>query len=180
LVEHPVNRGLGAARNTAIDFARGEYCIILDADNAIYPSCLDALVVELDDDPDLAFAYPILELFGHDEHFLRRSRGYLTNFIPWIPERLPIYNIIDALALIRTSVLRELDGYAVDRRLYGFEDWDLWSRMAEQGLAGGHVARVLARYRSSPGSMVSLSELSVTRAREALTERSPNLFASAH
>ena len=62
LVAHGVNRGLGAA--TAIDFARAPYCFVLDADNEVYPRCLAALAWVLDAIPDVAFAYPMLEVFG--------------------------------------------------------------------------------------------------------------------
>jgi Glycosyl transferase family 2 len=37
LVSHPVNRGLAHARNTALDYARGELAFVLDSDNAVYP-----------------------------------------------------------------------------------------------------------------------------------------------
>ena len=37
LIGHGVNRGLGAARNTAVDVARAPYCFVLDAENEVYP-----------------------------------------------------------------------------------------------------------------------------------------------
>ena len=40
LLSHGINRGLGAARNTAVAHARAPYCFILDADNEVYPRCL--------------------------------------------------------------------------------------------------------------------------------------------
>jgi hypothetical protein len=177
LVEHPVNRGLGAARNTAVDFARGELCFVLDADNTIYPRCLDALVERLDGDPELAFAYPILQAFGHVEAYVAAEGDHLISRYGWDPQWLRAGNYIDALAMLRTSVLRELGGYALDRRLHGVEDFDLWCRIADRGLRGGHVPEILARYRASPSSMLSLTGISMTSAYAALIERSPQLMA---
>lgn len=177
LLEHPVNRGLGPARNTAIDFVRGEYCFVLDADNTIYPRCLEALVQRLDGDPGVAFAYPILESFGHVEAFVAASGDYLVSKYAWNPSWLRVGNYIDALALIRTTVLRELGGYAVDRRLYGLEDYDLWCRIADRGFEGSHIPEILARYRCSPSSMLSITGISPTSAFAALIERSPRLLA---
>ena len=63
LLRHTVNRGLPSARNTATDWARGEYCFILDADNEVYPNCLERLVHALDIDTQASFSYGVLERF---------------------------------------------------------------------------------------------------------------------
>ena len=114
LLQHPVNRGLAAARNAALAFARGEYCFVLDADNEILPNCFEQLVPALDDDPGAAFAYGMLERFAP------RGPTGLMNIFPWDPERFRDGNYIDAMALMRTQVLRELGGYRTDRRLHGW------------------------------------------------------------
>ena len=43
LIRHPRNRGEGAARNTALDEARGDYVFHLDADDTIPPPALEKL-----------------------------------------------------------------------------------------------------------------------------------------
>ncbi len=170
LVRHPVNRGLPAARNTAVERARGEYVLVLDADNELYPNCLERLTEALDNDPKAAFAYGILEQFD------RNGPVGLSGYFGWEPERLVEENYIDALALIRRETLQQLGGYIEDRRIYGWEDYDLWCRVAEAGERAAHVAEIVARYRLSAGSMITLTNLSVGDAREAIAERSPALF----
>ena len=177
LVRHPVNRGLGAARNTALDFARGPYCFILDSDNEIYPRCLDGLIWALEDDPTATFAYSLIEVFGDLDAYLAVGGGPLLNIFGWEADRLRAGNYIDAMALIRTAELREMGGYATDRRLYGFEDWDLWCRVADRGGKGRLVPQILARYRGSATSMQSISRLSATGTFAALIERSPSFMA---
>src|SRR5512133_912996 len=43
LVEHQVNLGLGAARNTGLELARGEYIVFVDSDDWVTPDMLTKL-----------------------------------------------------------------------------------------------------------------------------------------
>ena len=171
LVRHSANRGLGRARNTGVDFARGEYAFILDADNALYPHGLERLVAALDDDPAADFAYGLLEQFTGEGPF------GVMNTLPWEPKRLRAGNYIDAMALVRTRTLRELP-YTTDPRLHGYEDWDLWCAIAERGGHGVLVREIVARYRLAQHSMVrSTCLLSLTDVYSVLAERHPRLYA---
>jgi GT2 family glycosyltransferase len=177
LVRHAINRGLGAARNTAVDFARAPYCFILDADNEVYPRCLGILAWALDSMPEVAFAYPMLEVFGMIDAFVAGDGEYILSALGWEPQRLRLGNYIDAMSMIRTERLRELGGFSTDRRLYGWEDYDLWCRMAERGWCGQLVPQILARYRASPSSMLSTTNLSRTMAVATVIEHAPRLMA---
>ena len=167
LVRHPTNRGLPTARNTALGFARGEFVFILDADNAVYPHGLGRLITALESDEGAAFAYGLHQRFTHS------GAQDLMNVWPWEPERLRAGNYIDAMAALRTNVLREVGGYTLDQRLHGWEDYDLWCRLAERGERGAFVPEVVGRYRSALHSMLSLTDLSSTVAFSVLAERYP-------
>jgi glycosyltransferase involved in cell wall biosynthesis len=171
LARHRWNRGLPSARNSGIDLARAEFVFILDADNQMYPHGLERLVKALETDRDAVFAYGIAERFAG-----ARSVGLLS-FGAWDPRRLRDTNYIDAMALIRTESLREVGGYTTDRRLHGWEDFDLWCRFAERGWQGHAVQEIVARYRASPTAMLgSVTDISLTDAFVALIERSPGLM----
>lgn len=52
IVNHEVNRGLSAARNTGTKIATGTYIYYLDSDDEITPDCIEKLVVAAKEHPD--------------------------------------------------------------------------------------------------------------------------------
>jgi hypothetical protein len=143
---------------------------MLDADNRVYVNGIGRLVGALDADTDAAFAYGMLAIFSDSGPIGLRST------YPWRPERLRMGNYIDAMALWRLRSLRALGGYGVDPRLHGWEDYDLWCRAAEAGYQGSFVPEIVARYRTTMHSMLSVTNLSHQTVVSMLIERAPGLF----
>ena len=171
LVSHPVNRGLAHARNTALAHARGELAFVLDSDNGVFPKGIGNLVATLDSHPDATFAYGMLASF-------RNGAPYgLVSAWPWESDRLRLGNYVDAMAIFRMRALRALGGYSTDRRLYGWEDYDLYCRLAERGHHGVFVDNIVATYRSSDTSMLAVTNISHSAAFVALKEHAPVLMA---
>jgi hypothetical protein len=171
LIRHEVNRGLGAARNSGIAASRGAFLLMLDSDNEIRRRGLQRLVDALALDSGASFAYGIMERFSPN------GPDGLMNTSGWEPGRLRIGNYIDAFSLIRREPLASLGGYSLDTRLYGWEDYDLWVRMAEAGRYGVFVPEILARYRVAHGSMISETNISTADAYAALADHAPKLMA---
>ncbi len=172
LFGHRCNRGLPRTRNALIERARGEFVFILDADNAIFPMALQRLEAAIDHAPKAAFAYGISVV---------EQDACPTDLISvgvWSPRRLAKDNYIDAMALIRRDVLIDLGGFCEDIRLLGWEDYDLWLRIAECGLAAIHVPQVVGCYRRTRHSMLaSITDIDTTVARSIVSKRSPLTFA---
>jgi glycosyltransferase involved in cell wall biosynthesis len=95
VLRHQVNRGLGVARNGAIARAQSDFIMILDADNELYPRCVERLLSGIEG-TDFGFAYSILERFG--------EQTGLMGTLNWDPELLRVDNYIDAMALIRKDL----------------------------------------------------------------------------
>ncbi len=171
LVRHPANRGLGATRNTCVAHARGEYVLMLDADNRVSPTMVSRLVELLDGDPGASFAYPMLA-----QQESGGPAGILSQY-PWDPDLLRDGNYIDAMALIRRDHLVELGGYSEDPRLLGWEDYDLWCRLAEAGRYGVHLPEMLGWYRKNDHSMVSVTNIDHRVAHSLIQARAPGLMA---
>ncbi|MDR1120645.1 MAG: glycosyltransferase [Dysgonamonadaceae bacterium] len=47
IIEHPVNIGTGATKNTAIDAAQGKYLYFMDSDDEITPRCIEMLYAKM-------------------------------------------------------------------------------------------------------------------------------------
>ena len=160
------NGGLPNARNLAIEQARGEYVFILDADNTLYPHAIERLVEALDGDPGAAYAYGILEQFDPS-----KGPHDLMSWLAWSRSRFSYGNYVDAMALIRRDVLTEVGGYTTDMRLHGWEDYALWCALADRGHRALQVPEILARYRTSRHSMVSVTNVDAEEAFAVLHDR---------
>ena len=169
VLRHPSNRGLPSARNCALDRARGEFVLPLDADDLLRPCGLRKLLTALDARPDAGFAYGLLQEFD-----VGGPVG-LRGLYPWQPERLRFGNYIPALALVRRTTIAGLGGYAVDMR-HGYEDWDLWCRFAAHGVTGVWVPEIVASYRIRADSMSADLHLSHVAPLADMLERHPGLL----
>ncbi len=146
------NSGLSAARNLAIDVARGEFILPLDADDEIAPSFVSRCVAALEADPELAYVTTWVSYV--DEDGTPRGDEY-NGYFPfgnW-SSLLPHLNVAGTCSsVIRRSVFRD-HGLRYSPELASYEDWALYRRMAREGLYGAVVPEPLFRYRVRAESM---------------------------
>jgi hypothetical protein len=90
-------------------------------------------------------SYSLIERFGMQRRIVNNS--------VWLPAKFSRHPYIDAMALIRTDVLREVGGYRTMPDKFGWEDYDLWCSFVDRGLKGCHVPQILCRYRVHDRSM---------------------------
>lgn len=115
------HEGVGAARNAALDAARGEYIAFLDSDNTWKPTHLRTAVGALDADDTIGTVYSAIEM--HDAAGTS-YRGYQMGH-----EELLADNGIDLNCIVtRTALARDAGGF--DRRLRRWIDHDLVLRLA--------------------------------------------------
>lgn len=145
LLHHLVNRGLGVTRNTAFTYAKTDYVFVLDADNMLYPRCLESLLAAIQHS-NASFAYCYLEKFG--------DVSLLGNIEIWNPAKLRYGNTIDAMVLHRKALWQQVGGYAEDMPANGWEDFELWFKIARIQGWGVRVPEILARYRVHEHSML--------------------------
>jgi len=166
LAQHRRNQGLAAARNGAIALAGSEYVMVLDADNQLYPRCVERLLQSLDGS-GFGFAYPIIEQF--------EERVGLMGCASWSLELLKRDNYVDAMALIRRSLWQRAGGYS-KMKVGGWEDYDFWCKCVEAGAEGLFVPEILARYRMHARSMLRTEtdvEANRRRVRREMLDRHP-------
>ncbi len=151
VLRHAVNGGLAATRNTGFGRSETEYIFPLDADNLIYPCCLEKLVGSLAH-TRAAFAYCLVRRFLTPLGPV--PPPLLMHLHPWHPETLHLGNKIDAMVLHRKFVWQAAGGYSLVMPRQGWEDYDLWFKIARLGGYGLHVPQILAQYRVHGESML--------------------------
>ena len=145
LVSQP-NRGLGAARNTGIRRAKGEFILPLDSDNRLRDAYLNEGTSLLTNDSGIDVIYSDAEYFGDKD-----GRWYVPDFDVLSLLRT---NFIDACALYRKQLWQELGGYDEHMPLMGWEDWDFWLRVAAHGGTFFHLSKIGFDYRVRSDSMI--------------------------
>jgi glycosyltransferase involved in cell wall biosynthesis len=157
IVDKWLNTGLADTRNLGLQLARAPYAFILDADNMVFPRALQELHKTIVRDNSAA-AYSILCRFegAHDN-----LQGLLSYF-DWDPQMLVEHPYIDAMALFNRKKLIEIGGY--DTELFkfgwfGWEDYDLWLRIANAKLGVSFVPNVLCLYRHHERAMSNATNL---------------------
>lgn len=134
-----VNRGVAAARNSAIRAARGRYVLPLDADDLIAPDFLEKAIALLESLSDSGIVCCDAQLFGD-------ASGVLS-----LPEfsvqRLLSENLLFATSLFCKSDWQAVGGYCEAMR-YGWEDWEFWIAMtSRQQIPVQRIPEALFSYR---------------------------------
>ncbi len=136
------NRGASATFNQGIDLAKGEYIIILSADDKLGPQFVEKTVNLIQKNPDASFVYTHAYMFG-----IRRGKILGR---PYNINTLKRANYIFGTALIRRDAFRS--GIKFDSSLSCLEDYDLWLAFAEHGLRGMLLPEPLFYYRQQTQS----------------------------
>lgn len=198
VVELPENRGRSAARNAALDGARGEWRVFLDADLRVGPRWLSRLLACRPDpevvavgemvyeplpdaplDPKLAEGDPAAE--SCRRRALRRHQRYLETRGPWKyrhRETMPPRYFYTCNSRVHAGLLLKAGPFDERLRGWGGEDIDMGLRLGE---AGGRLvycpgARALhAQERSFAAHCANLERLG-TEGLGILVERHPALL----
>jgi glycosyltransferase involved in cell wall biosynthesis/2-polyprenyl-3-methyl-5-hydroxy-6-metoxy-1,4-benzoquinol methylase len=155
IISHPENKGLAAARNTALNAANTEYVINLDSDDVPLNDFVRNIVRLLDAEPRCGAAVPYLKAFNEE-----------TNFNEFVLMRDTFRPLGDGVALsmltnhlghansgYRTSVVRALGGWDASEKSM-WEDWALFLKLVSSGHRIGIIPQADCLYRIRQQSML--------------------------
>jgi len=148
------NRGVSAARNTAIRAALGRYLAFLDPDDLWEPEYLAVQVGALESNPTIDAYYPNALLFGDTSTAGKTymdtcpSTGEVT-FESLITERCQVPIFVTA----RTEIVKRVGMF--DESLRVSQDFDLWLRIVKHGGIIAYTRQVLVRRRRRPEGLSS-------------------------
>jgi glycosyltransferase involved in cell wall biosynthesis len=141
------NRGLSGARNTGLRRAAGDYVYFLDADDIMFPDCLEKLAALLDASPDAVAACSGVRLLGGERH----GTDWLPHYDPYT---ILVRNLWAAgIMLRRDEVVRRSFWYDEAMR-HGYEDWEFNIRLTRTGLPVKVFPGALYHYRIHRASML--------------------------
>jgi len=155
------NGGVGAARNSAIQRARGKYIAPLDADDLWLPEKLEkqiACMEQYGNQTGLVYCWSKLI----DKHGEFKGNGATLTIQGRARHALVLCNVIEngSVPLFRSRALEKVGGYltrAEQGGAEGCEDWDLSLRIAEV-FSIRVVPEYLVAYRLSRSSMSARAE----------------------
>lgn len=150
-VRHECNRGVAAARNTALEAAAGEYVCWLDADDAMADDALETWARAIDENNWDIITCEWLLVMPHSERYMVQA--------PFDTPEIGLKNLMAGVArwnlwlfCIRLSLIRETGIRFVEGMNMG-EDMSLVCRLLMRADSSGLIRKPLYRYRQSDSSL---------------------------
>lgn len=138
VIDHRVNHGLPAARNTGVRSALAPHVFFLDSDDLIEPTTLEKCALFLELNPHYGFVKGFNVGFGAQEYLW--TKGFHDG------EKFLSDNLATATTMVRMETLRAVGGFDESIRA-GMEDWAFWLGCASKGWWGGTIPEYLDWYR---------------------------------
>lgn len=145
----PKNGHICKASNSALKLATGEYIVLLDNDDILWPNALYEIAKTINQHPEADLIYS-------DEDKLMEDGITHTDpfFKPdWSPDYLRSVNYITHLSTIKSSIMTKLKGFLPGTE--GAQDWDLFLRLSHISNNIIHIPKILYSWRMSPTSTAS-------------------------
>lgn len=160
--------GVSAARNCGIKEAKGKYILPLDSDDLIHKDFVSICVEAFNNNPDLSLVRTNIEIFG-------KKKGNI---------KFATYNFSTLLArnlMVVTSMFKKTDwektGGFDTKFKKGFEDWEFWINLLQNGGEVHTVTDCLFQYRIRKGSRNhSLTKEDLIEARKLIWEKHKKLY----
>jgi glycosyltransferase involved in cell wall biosynthesis len=150
------NRGAGAARNSGLRIARGEYVAFLDGDDAWLPEFLSEQLQLIQSDGGYDLAYADSMNFGEQASNSATNMGYNPSHdeVTFLKLLCGDCAIVTSTVLARREPIMRVGCF--NEHFVNSQDFDLWLRLTKDANARfTYQQKVLARRRIYSGSLAS-------------------------
>ena len=130
------NSGPSSARNNGIKNSKGDFILPLDADDMIHPDYIQTCVSILKNNKNISPVYCDTLHVGQIQGVEQRPE--------WSLDRLIQGPFIVNCSMFHREAFDKCEGY--DESMKGWEDYDLWIRMAKNGYVGKRIPKALFSY----------------------------------
>ncbi|PYI91215.1 MAG: hypothetical protein DME97_14815 [Verrucomicrobia bacterium] len=147
------NGHISACSNSALALATGDWCALLDQDDAFAEHALALVAREVDRHPDAGLIYSDEDKI--DENGVRSNPFFKPD---WNPELFLGQNYINHLGCYRADLLREIGGFR--EGFEGSQDYDLALRCVDRVRPEQvrHIPRILYHWRMVGGSLAAIPD----------------------
>ena len=130
------NQGVAAARNLGISVSKGKYILCLDSDDQIDPTYVEKALILLETRPNVDIVYSHMRFFGIEERIYKEPEFDAST--------LYTSNIMTTAAIFRRNAWEQVGGF---KSGIGFEDWEFWINLVENGSVAALLPEPLFLYR---------------------------------
>lgn len=139
VVRNDKNITLAPTLNRCLSVAKGEYIARMDGDDICDPTRFEKELKFLQNNPEYALVSTRMNMY--DENGIFR-----TTIVKDYPNEFDLVSgspFCHAGCMMKTSVLKELNGYNTKEEVNRVEDYDLWYRIYKAGYKGANIQESL-------------------------------------
>lgn len=139
IISNPQNMGLAASLNHCLQYVKGEYIARMDCDDLSAPDRFEKQQAFLSQNPGFDLVGTYMQAFDTSGNLNVVEHKLLPTKYD-VPKGAPFAH---ATIMVKTSVLKELNGYKISKHTMRTEDVDLWYRFFAAGYKGTSIPEPL-------------------------------------
>lgn len=140
------NGGLGSARNYGVKKANGLYILPLDSDNQVEKSFASEAIHVFNNNLNVGVIHGNAEYYG--------EKTGIWEIDTFCLDKMLAHNYIDACAIYKKSIWKQVGGYDEKMPYQGHEDWEFWVALSNLDTKFYHLQKTTFRYYVSSSSMI--------------------------